>query len=215
MTDYNIKLRIEQRGDCFFLYGALPIGLFNKIVGLAPSGSVMSTTLARVMGANIAFGPSDQVAEIINLNRFSATAQARKLYENATVRKEYPFTSLSDKAIQWLAIGEHGRSSVAMFNHLTGVSPRGMNESDAAAHPLDPDDFRRCRLLIEQVPELLTQISMMSSISQVWAALVGQWAEICEAMDQESPNWRARSGKANTAHELIEQCLKAGEKQHV
>jgi hypothetical protein len=88
--------------------------------------------------------------------------------------------------IDWLACGARGTSSNTMVQFITGVkaAPHGMS------HPLDPDDFSRCRRLCEQVSVIRENIDKMKQCSRQWAALVDHWQELCELMDKESPNWR-------------------------
>ena len=94
---------------------------------------------------------------------------------------------LSDNAIRWLANGERGLSSETIFTHLTGVDAIG---DGWASHPLDPADLRRCRLLLEQCPELLADFPRMAQVSDVWRRLVHHWDELYALMDEEIPDWR-------------------------
>lgn len=99
---------------------------------------------------------------------------------------------VSNELIAWLASGKRGVSSNTMVTHLTGITAERLPLS----HPLDPDDLHRCRLLLEQVPELQPQLPRMATLSPQWAALVAHWQELCELMDREAPEWRAGRGKA-------------------
>jgi hypothetical protein len=53
----------------------------------------------------------------------------------------------------WWERGERGTSSETIFCAMTG---RGLRR---ASYPLDPDDYRRCRRLLEIVPEWRGQLS--------------------------------------------------------
>lgn len=97
---------------------------------------------------------------------------------------------LSDNAIQWLASGSRGLSSETIFTAITGVR---IGDADDVNHPWDPDDFRRCRLLLEACPEIAAELPKMSIASRAWAALVPRWNDICTLMDEETPNWRTPS----------------------
>jgi len=96
-------------------------------------------------------------------------------------------TTLSEQAIAWLASGERGTSSNTIFTHLSGVNAM---DKWGGRHPGDPADFRRCRLLLNQVPEFQARIGELRKISPVWDRLVSNWADLCDTMDQEFPAWR-------------------------
>lgn len=93
---------------------------------------------------------------------------------------------IPDSAIEWLRRGERGVSSEAIFSHLTGV-PIGARWMHP---PSDPDDLRRCRLLLAQVPEFAARIGEMAGVSDQWARLVARWDELCALMDEEAPGMR-------------------------
>ena len=102
---------------------------------------------------------------------------------------------LDQDAIKWLANGERGISSETIFEYLTGVPTTGRFGCD---RPRDPDDFRRCELLLEQVPSLRAKFHLMSFVSPVWANLVLDWDKIKSMILEEAPNWEGRASKAYT-----------------
>jgi hypothetical protein len=73
----------------------------------------------------------------------------------------------------------------------------------------DPDDLRRCRLLLEQVPELTPRLGEMATVSRVWEVLVARWDEICATMDGECPDWRTSNGSAPGTFSMMEECVDA------
>lgn len=131
----------------------------------------------------------------------AATAVAKaviKGLEKGTAKGEKPQnTPLANghtpSAVQWLAHGERGISSNTIFTHLTGIDAMRGNQPH---HPLDPSDFRRCRLLLEEVPELQASFERMRSASPVWARLVTSWSDISRLMDEEAPDWRTDRGQS-------------------
>jgi hypothetical protein len=94
---------------------------------------------------------------------------------------------ISEQAIAWLASGERGTSANTIFTHLSGIDAVG---KWGGSHPHDPDDFRRCRLLMNQVPDFHARIGELRKISPVWDRLVSNWADLCYQMDREFPTWR-------------------------
>lgn len=104
-----------------------------------------------------------------------------------------PTYEFSDALVEWIERGERGLSSNAIVRQLTGF-PMERRWHDASAYPLDPSDLRRCRLLLEQVPELAPRIGEMAAVSLRWAGLVAAWSDLCRLMDEEAPNWREGYG---------------------
>lgn len=91
---------------------------------------------------------------------------------------------LSAEAIAWLVSGEHGISSEALFNRtlLDQVNTQWLTN-----YPHDPDDFRRCQLLVRAVPEVRERLSLMGDQGPEWARLVEHWDEITTSLESEVP----------------------------
>jgi len=82
----------------------------------------------------------------------------------------------------WLMFGERGLSSEAIAMKLVyGRVNGGFND------PSDPADFRRCELLLRQVPELRAEFHRMAEVSTRWAALVERWDELVALIEEEFP----------------------------
>lgn len=92
-------------------------------------------------------------------------------------------------ALWWMSYGEHGLSSETMFFWLVFGVLR-----PTVSTPSDSHDLRRCRLMIEAVPDLYERLHEMAAVSAVWAATVGAWSELCAIMDHELPGWRKEPG---------------------
>ena len=118
---------------------------------------------------------------------------------------------MNKNMIEWLAHGERGISSETIFSVLTGIDVlRGWRKS----HPYDPDDLRRCRILLEKCPELQKDFHKMSKVSNTWEILVKNWDAICKTMDEECPDWRTNPNKkASKTYLLMKQVFTlAGER---
>jgi hypothetical protein len=87
--------------------------------------------------------------------------------------------SEKEKAMFWIANGEHGSSSMTMWNCLMG------NKGFPINHPYDPDDFKRCYKLLKIVPEWRTQLDKMKPLSEAWKNLVENWDKL-EAMYEQN-----------------------------
>jgi hypothetical protein len=94
--------------------------------------------------------------------------------------------------VNWLANGERGMSSEAMVAHMTGQQiGRTRNRGD---YPWDLDDFRRCELLLREVPPARTVLHDMREVSPTWARVVDAWDEIVALVEQDAPDFFTRRG---------------------
>lgn len=101
--------------------------------------------------------------------------------------------SIAQNMEWWLTKGEHGISSETMFYHLSGRRV-GRHESP----PSDPDDFRRCYLLLKAVPQWRVDLHKLKAVSQTWANLVDNWDLLTEKLEDMMKN-----KKANGMYELM------------
>ena len=185
---------VEHRGDCVLITGAIPALALPVLAKLVPEGSVMDPDVARIWGATLAFGLPEDLQELREAGEVVAMQRERQAHPE-----------LTQAAVRWLASGERGASSNTIFSHLTGID--ALNGGWQGT-PYDPADFRRCRLLLEQVPELKPHFHRMREVSPQWANLVDQWETICATMDEEAPDWRDGRGQiARKTYDLIKAAI--------
>jgi hypothetical protein len=100
-----------------------------------------------------------------------------KTWEQPTVNSDL---SVKQKADWWLQNGERGISSETMFEALSGrlIGARGWT-------PSDPDDFRRCYLLLQAVPEWKSQLDMLRPLSTAWSNLVDNWDKLTVMLEEQ------------------------------
>lgn len=105
-----------------------------------------------------------------------------------------------DKALWWKddKNGEHGMSSIVLWERL--FYPIDSNERNRLNryHPSDPDDFRRCYLLLETVPEWKEKLHLLKDLSPVWSNLVDNWAELTRLLLEQM------AGKKNNMYEFMQ-----------
>lgn len=166
----------DTTGTVVLGFGPQTIEWIGKASKLCGKDAVMCPQTARMAGANLAAGMPDALSSL--RKQLEAGALSRATADNP---------GLSLAAVKWMSTGERGVSSETMFSALTGVD---LLDGDHGSHPWDTYDFRRCRLLLEQVPELVPLLPKMADVSEVWKDLVYLWDDICKAMDTEAPNWR-------------------------
>jgi len=102
-------------------------------------------------------------------------------------------------AREWLANGERSVASETIFQHLTGIP---INR-DRISHPRDAADFRRCQLLLEQVPEFYDRLREMEGLSTAWSRLVNSWSYLEDLLVREAPDWRDQRGIAPALNECL------------
>lgn len=180
----SVEYTVRHQGNCILIFGSIPILFMEALSKAAPKRSVLAPRLAQISGATIAIGPIDAVNALSRKLAPAAIERARHLYNRY---------DLSESEITWLAIGERGSSSNAIFQATIGVLLPEL--SDATAHPHDPDDLRRCMLLFDQCPSVAANFEHMRKVSTAWNELVERWPIICDTFMREAPNWREPDAK--------------------
>lgn len=94
---------------------------------------------------------------------------------------------------EWLAHGERGISSEAIVSHLTGINVGSRRWP--SNHPSDPDDLRRCVMLLKAAPEIRPELHRMAEVSEVWKKLVAEWDELVALMWTEVATKNKRAPK--------------------
>jgi hypothetical protein len=89
-----------------------------------------------------------------------------------------PALSVNERAMFWMAQGEKGKSSLTIWNCLMG------NSNFEISHPFDPDDFRRCYKLLEQVPEWNSRLDQLKELSPQWNRLVKNWNKLTKMLEK-------------------------------
>lgn len=111
---------------------------------------------------------------------------------------------------QWLASGQRGLSSEAIVRHLTGQPVGRFASTRHPDYPHDPDDFRRCQLLLRKVPLAGLVFGQMRTASPVWARLVDAWDEIAALIQEEAPDYLDGRGSAPRAYRLMRRVIDDG-----
>lgn len=135
---------------CKVIFGQVPMDDFGALLKTMPEGAVMDIQAANHLGATFVAGMPGDTKKLLDL------PPCEKLKKQAADARQ---NGLSEQASDWLLRGERGSSSEAMFAVLTGLS-----KGNERAYPSDPDDLRRCRLLLEHVPELAPRIGAMAKV---------------------------------------------------
>lgn len=101
------------------------------------------------------------------------------------------------KAQWWLSNGERGISSETMFSVISNTyRPRW------TGHPCDPDDFRRCYLLLKAIPEWRAKMDLMRPLSKAWSNLVDSWDKLTEMLEE-----MMVQKKDNGMYDLMQKCI--------
>lgn len=184
--------RVVERDGCTLVIGPMPVDHFSALAKAAGKDAVISPQLARLAGATFAWGKADAVDAMVR------TLTEARLAVPAGAK---PLTGLD----KWLAVGEHGESALAIVTKLRdGLGLLGCGTS--TQHPHDPDDLRRCLLLLRDAPELRGELHRMAEVSPQWAALVRAWPELEASFEAEAgPGWADGKvgGEAPQTYELM------------
>lgn len=84
-----------------------------------------------------------------------------------------------ENADWWAKHGEQGISSKTMFKYLDGRDLLTGRECT----PSDPDDFRRCYLLLKAVPQWKAKLHLLKPLSPAWSNLVDNWDKLTEMLE--------------------------------
>ncbi len=108
-----------------------------------------------------------------------------------------------EKAIWWKTgmNGERGMSSDVMWDQLyNNWKAVGDNTKTNSPHPCDPDDFRRCYLLLETVPEWKDKLHLLKALSPIWVKLVDNWAHLTQMLEEQM-----KTGKPAGMYEFMKE----------
>lgn len=96
----------------------------------------------------------------------------------------------SKRADMWMALGERGTSSMTIWAVMRGVIEYRFlfTGNYYFSHPRDPDDFRRCYLLLRLIPEWRYRLNEVAEILPEWKSLVENWDELTELYENEREN---------------------------
>ncbi len=182
-----------MREGCRIVYGHMPLGEFLRLLKETSDDCLLHAEVARMLGATAAIGPRQGLARIREQDAPAAMGRVRAQLGRAARR-------LEPDAIRWLAAGEQGLSSLALFTLLSGIRPLHYRGSGLDL-PADAGEFRRCRLLVEQTPSLGRKLPALAQrvtepAIAAWAALAEAWRDLCIQMDHELPGWRERASRA-------------------
>lgn len=171
-------------------FGPQPLDWISKAVKVIGKTAVLDPDVARMAGANLAAGTPEALGEL-----------RRRLEAGALQAAQQKHPEAPPGATEWLAKGERGMSSEALFTRLSGIDARDGRRSmetekrDRVAHPFDPADLRRCRLMLEAIPSLAVKLYQAADLSPEWARLIGRWDDLTALMNTECPTWRDATGQ--------------------
>lgn len=196
--DGHSEYRIESSHGCKVVYGLAPMaeiaGLLN--VWSANNEWIIGDQIAKRLGATLVAGP-----------RQAIKAWEAELGINQPPAPELASRPLKEQIDDWFKYGERGTSSEAIAYRMLGHSPEEVIQLAGRGfptHPNDPDDFRRCHLLIQRVPGIHAKLDLMRDISPVWSALVDHWDELTNMLED------ALASEAKTAPEMYEKMKSLG-----
>lgn len=101
--------------------------------------------------------------------------------------------SVEVRAQRWVIDGDVGKSSRAIWAHMTGASMA------RTAPPVDPDDINRCLLLLDLIPEWAPRMGEMAAHGGDWAIYAPIWPQLSATFLAEAGlNWSKGAMAAKT-----------------
>lgn len=114
-------------------------------------------------------------------------------------------SNIKNKVLHWLAYGSVGVSSKSMALAAAGM-PKC--ENWGADIPHDPDDFNRCLLLLDAIPEIRNHFDKIALLSKSWHKIISNWDEIEKSfIDEAGFNW-SKSHSAPETYRLMKQVIR-------
>jgi len=94
--------------------------------------------------------------------------------------------TVEERAINWLINGETGASSKTICAvMLYCVDRKNLSRYD---YPHDPSDFRRCKQLLDVIPEWRKKLWKVYEMFPIWHGLVTHWDELEALYIEELPS---------------------------
>lgn len=108
----------------------------------------------------------------------------------------------------WLTHGKTGISSETiaktLFPEIANKHPQIIRGNYDGGHPHDPSDFIRCQGFFEAVPGSRDRLGEMSGVSPQWAALVENWEQIEDLLEEDLAH---DSNRAPETYKFMRQVL--------
>ena len=98
---------------------------------------------------------------------------------------------LERAVLDWTYTAKTGLSSEAIAYTAVKGTPHNLFN-----HPHDPDDLRRCLLLIERIPATAKALPTLAEASPFWDAIAGAWDTLSASLREEwsadlsNPEWQ-------------------------
>lgn len=165
----------EYRGLGLTLEGSLPVDAMEYIAARAAK---LAETTAKNMVLHTHLARRLRVGFVFTSNK--AAKEWLKELDQEPVRRTTGLGWLD----WWIDRGEVGLSSATIAIHCFGDRFRltmrqlGMQSSDPRL-PLDADDFRRCRKLVELAAENGEDLLPQLATAPGWSPIVERWADLC------------------------------------
>ena len=106
---------------------------------------------------------------------------------------------MSKNIMEWLATGDTGISSKAIVYAAKGL------DIDTFWNwgPLDPDDLRRCMVVMRDYPCTKRGLTKLAATKQDWAALAAKWEVLKESLISEIGDLDCRNRRAPKTYAMM------------
>jgi hypothetical protein len=81
-------------------------------------------------------------------------------------------TTIPERMAWWLMYGDICVCSETLYCAFTGEKP------EYHCVPQDPEDFRRCKALLDLIPEWRAELPKIAAVLPYWKPIIDQWDEL-------------------------------------
>lgn len=109
-------------------------------------------------------------------------------------------SDIRSSVLEWMATGQVGASSKSMALAACDLACDG-------SYPLDPSDFNRCLMLLQEIPAVRNHFDRIAALGEVWKRLIGRWSEIEHCfLDEAGSNW-SKAKSAPKTYALMKEVI--------
>jgi hypothetical protein len=149
----------------------------------------------------VAFYVPAPIEEVVRFGKASSNCEKCGAKNSAVLGRYVPADRIYADYRDWLIRGEVGTSSQTILYAITGVHGRYEDFNV----PYDPDDFRRCHLLLKAFPELRPKLGKVAERFPEWKALVERWDEVEALLTSEIGDIATGKGDAPKTYALMKE----------
>lgn len=109
--------------------------------------------------------------------------------------------TLAMQVLNWQAKGDVGISSATMASIALGMKKNFYHSH--FGYPLDPADFNRCMLLVDEIPEIKQHFAAISRSVPAFKGILDNWEELTDILRKEKKKGKSAPKTYARMQELL------------